>query len=78
MITAFAEKAWEDYLYWQSEDKKILKRINELIRDIGSALGPMAAATVLPWGGFVGIAWMVGLLYMLTLVFIAAPARFKA
>ncbi len=24
---------WEDYLYWQQEDKKILARINELIRD---------------------------------------------
>jgi toxin YoeB len=25
---------WEDYLYWQSQDKKTLKRVNELIRDI--------------------------------------------
>jgi toxin YoeB len=25
--------AWEDYLYWQKEDKKILARINELIKD---------------------------------------------
>jgi len=30
----FAEKAWEDYLYWQKTDKKILKRINMLIKDI--------------------------------------------
>jgi len=30
----FAEKAWEDYLYWQKTDKKILKRINTLIKDI--------------------------------------------
>jgi toxin YoeB len=30
----FAEKAWEDYLYWQKTDKKILKRINVLIKDI--------------------------------------------
>lgn len=28
------DEAWEDYLYWQSEDKKTLKRINSLIRDI--------------------------------------------
>jgi len=28
------KNAWEDYLYWQQTDKKILKRINELIRDI--------------------------------------------
>ncbi len=34
MILAWAEKAWEDYLYWQATDKKILKRINELIKDI--------------------------------------------
>jgi len=30
----FAEKAWEDYLYWQKTDKKTLKRINLLIKDI--------------------------------------------
>lgn len=28
------EEAWEDYLYWQIQDKKILKRINTLIKDI--------------------------------------------
>ena len=26
--------AWEDYLYWQGQDKKMLKRINQLIKDI--------------------------------------------
>jgi toxin YoeB len=30
----FAENAWEDYLYWQKTDKKLLKRINLLIREI--------------------------------------------
>lgn len=30
----FTEIAWEDYLYWQSQDKKTLKRINRLIADI--------------------------------------------
>jgi toxin YoeB len=30
----FAEKAWEDYLYWQKTDKKTSKRINALIKDI--------------------------------------------
>ena len=30
----FAEKAWEDYLYWQEVDKKTLKRINLLLKDI--------------------------------------------
>lgn len=28
------DEAWEDYIYWQSEDKKTLKRINSLIKDI--------------------------------------------
>ena len=28
----FAEKAWEDYLYWQETSKKIVKRINLLLR----------------------------------------------
>ncbi len=34
MKLIFAEKAWEDYLYWQKTDKKVLKRINVLIKDI--------------------------------------------
>lgn len=34
MIISWAEKAWEDYLYWQSTDKKILQRINILIKDV--------------------------------------------
>ena len=28
------DKAWDDYVSWQSEDKKTLKRINALIKDI--------------------------------------------
>lgn len=27
------DRAWNDYLYWQSQDKRVLKRINELIKD---------------------------------------------
>lgn len=34
MKLTFSENAWKDYLYWQKTDKKILKRINLLIRDI--------------------------------------------
>lgn len=34
MEKLWTDKAWEDYLYWQVKDKKILKRINQLIRDI--------------------------------------------
>ena len=34
MNIRFSSNAWNDYLYWQSTDKKMLKRINLLIRDI--------------------------------------------
>ena len=34
MIKVWSDHAWEDYLYWQTQDKKILKRINQLIKDI--------------------------------------------
>lgn len=34
MILSWAEMAWEDYLYWQQTDKKVLKRVNALIKDI--------------------------------------------
>ena len=30
----FAEDAWEEYLYWQSQDKRTLRKINSLLRDI--------------------------------------------
>lgn len=29
----FTTDAWDDYIYWQSQDKKTLRRINDLIRD---------------------------------------------
>lgn len=34
MKLTFTEEAWEEYLFWQSRDKKILKKINTLIKDI--------------------------------------------
>lgn len=34
MIKSWDDFAWEDYLYWQTQDKKTLKRINLLLRDI--------------------------------------------
>jgi toxin YoeB len=33
MDLVWQTNAWEDYLYWQEQDKKILQRINELIKD---------------------------------------------
>ena len=34
MNKLWTDDGWGDYLYWQSQDKKTLKRINELIKDI--------------------------------------------
>ncbi len=34
MKLIFSENSWNDYLYWQKTDKKILQRINTLIKDI--------------------------------------------
>ena len=34
MKLLWEERAWEEYCYWQSQDKKTLKRINALIKDI--------------------------------------------
>ena len=34
MIFCFHQEAWKDYLYWQQHDKKVLKRLNQLLKDI--------------------------------------------
>jgi toxin YoeB len=34
MKKIFSDKAWEDYLYWQKTDKRMLRKINDLIKDI--------------------------------------------
>lgn len=34
MKITFSEDAWEDYLYWQNQDKKTLKKINSLLQSI--------------------------------------------
>ena len=34
MKVVFATRGWEDYLWWQAQDRKVLKRINLLIADI--------------------------------------------
>ena len=33
MKTIWFDEAWEDYVYWQTHDKKTLRRINDLIQD---------------------------------------------
>jgi toxin YoeB len=34
MKIVFSPEAWDDYLWWQAQDRKLLKRINQLILDI--------------------------------------------
>ena len=34
MNKIWQDDAWEEYLYWQKQDKKTLKRINQIIKDI--------------------------------------------
>lgn len=34
MQIQWSSEAWEDYLYWQTQDKKTIKKINDLIKDI--------------------------------------------
>ena len=34
MNILFTDESWEDYMYWQVSDKRILKRINQLIKEI--------------------------------------------
>lgn len=33
-LLSWTDEAWSDYLYWQTQDKKTLKRINKLINDV--------------------------------------------
>lgn len=34
MLKVFTDEAWDDYLYWQQTDKRTLKKVNTLIKDI--------------------------------------------
>ena len=34
MTFVFVEESWEDYLFWQETDKKMAKKINDLLKDI--------------------------------------------
>jgi toxin YoeB len=38
MRLVFVDDSWDDYLYWLKNDKKILKRINDLLKDISRNL----------------------------------------
>ena len=47
MRLLWEDRAWNDYLYWQTQDKKMLKRVNALIKDICRSDEAMTIATVL-------------------------------
>ena len=34
MTISFSETGWKDYVYWQSQDKKTIKHINQILKDI--------------------------------------------
>lgn len=34
MKIVFSDRGWDDYLWWQQQDRKLLKRINHLIQDV--------------------------------------------
>ena len=50
----FAERAWEEYLYWQKNDKKTLKRVNLLLKDIARNGNDVSASRNLYATGMVG------------------------
>jgi toxin YoeB len=33
-LLSWTDESWNDYLYWQTQDKKTLKRINKIINDV--------------------------------------------
>jgi toxin YoeB len=34
MILTWDESAWEDYVWWQTQDRRVLRRINALVQDV--------------------------------------------
>ena len=47
MKIVFSKNSWEDYISWQKEDKKILKKINELIKNKREVLKASKISTTL-------------------------------
>ena len=39
MKLIFADAAWEDYLFWQQQDKRMVERINKLIKEVQPSFG---------------------------------------
>ncbi|MEE1296601.1 MAG: Txe/YoeB family addiction module toxin [Bifidobacterium sp.] len=51
MRKVFTDEAWDDYLYWSTHDKRILKRINALIKDIERSGAPTGVGKPEPLRG---------------------------
>ena len=49
MKKLWADRAWDDYLYWQMQDKKTLKRINELLTLPTAKAGGFLLQPLLHW-----------------------------
>ena len=56
MKKLWEDTAWEEYLYWQTQDKKTLKKINKLISDI-ERNGYQSLGKPEPLGGVKMTAW---------------------
>ncbi len=56
MNKVFAENGWKDYEYWQTEDRKTLRKINELLKDI-SRNGNVGKGKPEPLGGNLSGFW---------------------
>ncbi|WP_165173093.1 Txe/YoeB family addiction module toxin [Adlercreutzia sp. ZJ242] len=46
MRKVWSESAWDDYVWWQSQDRKTLKRINKLVKDIERSASDPGSAPV--------------------------------
>ena len=46
MIKSWSDDAWDDFCYWQKQDKKTLKRILALIKDIDRIVYRISADTI--------------------------------
>ena len=67
MRLLWEEQAWDDYCYWQTQDKRTLKRINALIKDIqrdrfdgiGKPEPLLRSAGIFPevWDCGIGLLW---------------------
>jgi toxin YoeB len=57
MRKTWEDEAWDDYLYWQKQDKKTLKQVNKVLKDIDRdpySLEGIGHPEILKWGRLAG------------------------